>query len=53
MNFYKDFTMFNLELPWRVADGAVSAATYRILLEFVVLWVRRRGSDLPHCSVPE
>ena len=22
--------MFNLELPWRVAKGAVSAATYRI-----------------------
>ncbi len=21
--------MFNLELPWRVAKGAVSAATYR------------------------
>ncbi len=27
---YKDFHMFNLELPWRVTKGADSAATYSI-----------------------
>ena len=26
---YKDLPIINLELPWRVAKGAVSEATYR------------------------
>ncbi len=29
---YKDFPMFNLERPWRVAKGAVSATTYRTVV---------------------
>ncbi len=29
LRFYKAFPMLNLEPPWRVAKGAVSAATYR------------------------